>query len=287
MRIPFTKWPFLDGELDDVVAGHLLDGEPRTARASRCRRASNRRFFDLQARITGPVFNRIFDKPNSSYATKFKHVIEPTVVIQRVTAIDVFDQIVRIDGADTIVGGTTRVTYGLNNRLYAKKQTAREIVSLGITQSYYSNSTASQFDPNYQSSYNAAVAPKNFRRCRDPVPRGSDDTGSTSISPPSTSPPCLDALTRTSRLHRRAPRLEPQRSRRSSRRSTFGIRRGRVLRVQVGGRTTASSACPAHGVSGADVVTSTATVAVMPEAEEVEVECCPKYSQAQAGRVCT
>ncbi len=83
----------------------------------------DRRFFDLQARITGPVFNRIFDKPNSAYATKFKHVIEPTVVIQRVTAIDVFDQIVRIDGTDTIVGGTTRVTYGLNNRLYAKKET--------------------------------------------------------------------------------------------------------------------------------------------------------------------
>jgi hypothetical protein len=126
----------------------------------------DRRFFDLQARITGPVFNRIFDKPNSTYATKFKHVIEPTVVIQRVTAIDVFNQIVRIDGADTIVGGTTRVTYGLNNRLYAKKQTAREIVSLGITQSYYSNATASQFDPNYQSSYNAAVAPKNFSPVR-------------------------------------------------------------------------------------------------------------------------
>ena len=165
VRIPFTKWPFLT--VNSTMSWRdTYWTESLNSQGIQVPDSVDRRFFDLQARITGPVFNRIFDKPNSTYATKFKHVIEPTVVIQRVTAIDVFNQIVRIDGADTIVGGTTRVTYGLNNRLYAKKETAREIISLGITQSYYSNSTASQFDPNYQSSYNAAVAPKNFSPVR-------------------------------------------------------------------------------------------------------------------------
>ena len=36
-----------------------------------------RRFFDLSTRITGPVFNRIWNTPNNGYAQKFKHVIEP------------------------------------------------------------------------------------------------------------------------------------------------------------------------------------------------------------------
>jgi LPS-assembly protein len=165
VRIPFTKWPFLT--LNSTVSWRdTYWTESLNTAGVQIPDSVNRRFFDLQARITGPVFNRIFDTPNNGYATKFKHVIEPTVVIQRVTGIDVFNQIVRTDGTDTIVGGTTRVTYSLNNRLYAKKESAREIVSLGITQSYYSNSTASQFDPQYQSSYNASAKPKNFSPVR-------------------------------------------------------------------------------------------------------------------------
>jgi LPS-assembly protein len=165
VRIPFTKWPFLT--LNSTVSWRdTYWTESLNTAGVQIPDSVNRRFFDLQARITGPVFNRIFDTPNNGYATKFKHVIEPTVVIQRVTGIDVFNQIVRTDGTDTIVGGTTRVTYSLNNRLYAKKESAREIVSLGITQSYYSNSTASQFDSQYQSSYNASAKPKNFSPVR-------------------------------------------------------------------------------------------------------------------------
>jgi LPS-assembly protein len=165
MRIPFTKWPFLT--LNSTMSWRdTYWTESLNSAGVQVPDSVNRQFFDLQARITGPVFNRIFDTPNSGYATKFKHVIEPTVVIQRVTGIDVFNRIVQIDGSDSIVGGTTRVTYGLNNRLYAKKDSAREIVSLGITQSYYSNATASKFDSQYQSSYNAAATPKNFSPVR-------------------------------------------------------------------------------------------------------------------------
>ena len=165
VRIPFTKWPFLT--VNSTMSWRdTYWTESLNSQGIQVPDSVDRRFFDLQARITGPVFNRIFDKPNSAYATKFKHVIEPTVRHPAGHRHRRLQPDRSNRRRDTIVGGTTRVTYGLNNRLYAKKQTAREIVSLGITQSYYSNATASQFDPNYQSSYNAAVAPKNFSPVR-------------------------------------------------------------------------------------------------------------------------
>ena len=57
---------------------------------------------------------------------------EPTLGIQRTTAIDIRDRIVALEGSDYVVGGTTRVTYGLSNRLYAKKTTSRSGFSLAI-----------------------------------------------------------------------------------------------------------------------------------------------------------
>jgi LPS-assembly protein len=165
MRIPFTKWPFLTVNSTLSWRDTYWTESLNTA-GLQVPDGVNRRFFDLQARITGPVFNRIFDTPNNGYAKKFKHVIEPSLTVQRVTGIDVFNQIVRIDGTDTIVGGTTRLIYGVNNRLYAKKESAREIASLSVTQTYYSDATASQYDANYASSYNAAARPKNFSPVR-------------------------------------------------------------------------------------------------------------------------
>ena len=50
------------------------------------------------------MFNRIWNTPGNGYAEKFKHVIEPTLTIQRTTAIDNFDRIVQLDGTDYTVG---------------------------------------------------------------------------------------------------------------------------------------------------------------------------------------
>ena len=55
----------------------------------------------------GPVFNRIWDTPNNGYAEKFKHAIEPFLNISKTSSIDNFDRIVKLDGIDSIVGGTT------------------------------------------------------------------------------------------------------------------------------------------------------------------------------------
>jgi hypothetical protein len=111
-----------------------------------------RRYVDFQTRITGPVFNRIWT-PNKGYAEKFKHVIEPTLTIQRTTAIDNFNRIVFLDGTDYIVGGVTRYNYGVSNRLYAKKQTSREVLSATLSQNYYTDARASQFDTSSHSQF--------------------------------------------------------------------------------------------------------------------------------------
>ena len=67
------------------MARHLLDARAWTSTGTcRCPSRIGRQYFDLQTRITGPVFNRIWNTPGNGYAEKFKHVIEPTFTIQRV-----------------------------------------------------------------------------------------------------------------------------------------------------------------------------------------------------------
>ncbi len=131
----------------------------------------NRRFFSLQAQMVGPVFNRIWNTPDNGYAEKFKHSIEPVFGITRTSSIDNFNRIVQLDGTDSIVGGTTYVNYGLNNRIYAKQPStpggpsaSREIVSVELTQTYYTNEQASQFDRNYSTTFiqTASQQPSHF-----------------------------------------------------------------------------------------------------------------------------
>jgi LPS-assembly protein len=152
VRIPFTRWSFLTA--NSVVAWRGTYWTESIASGIQVPDAVGRRYFDLQTRITGPVFNRIWNTPNSGFAEKFKHVIEPSVSIQRITMFDNYDAIVKIDGTDSDRGGLTRFSYGISNRLYAKKGTSREILSATITQSAYTDPRASQVDRDFQSSYN-------------------------------------------------------------------------------------------------------------------------------------
>ena len=116
-----------------------------------------RQYFDFSVRATGPVFNRIFNPPEGKEGTKYKHVIQPSVTLQKVTNFDVFDQIVKLESGDYTIG-RTQVTYDLTNRLYAKKEVAREIVSFSVNQSYYTDARAAQYDQQYQSSFTAKRA---------------------------------------------------------------------------------------------------------------------------------
>ena len=135
VRIPFTKFPFFTVNSSVSWRGTYWT-ESVAPVLGQVPDSIGRGFFDFEARITGPVFNRIFNRPNSGYAQKLKHVIEPTVVIKRTTAIDQFDKIVKNDAIDSIPGDVTRIVYGLNNRLYAKRESSREIVGVSVQQTY-------------------------------------------------------------------------------------------------------------------------------------------------------
>lgn len=128
-----------------------------------------RRLLDLQTNISGPSFERVFQTPDSGYAERFKHEIEPVVNIRWTSAFDGFDEVVRLDGVDSIVGGTTQIAYSLTNRLKARRKGAagapgmvRDILSVEIRQTYYSNARAATFDWEYHSSVPGAVRPNPF-----------------------------------------------------------------------------------------------------------------------------
>jgi LPS-assembly protein len=154
VRIPLSRWPFLSINSSVSWRGTYWN-ESLDANGVQVPEAINRRFFDFSARITGPVFSRVFMSTEPD-ARKVKHVIEPWFAVQRVTAIDIFDQIVQLESLDYIVGNVTRLTYGLNNRLYAKKTVSREVLNVGIQQSYYTDARAAQFDQQYQSGFTFA-----------------------------------------------------------------------------------------------------------------------------------
>ena len=158
LRIPFTQWPFLT--VNTVVSwrgtywSESLDIE--TPIPAQVPQSIGRSFFDFVSQIRWKTGPRIWDKPDGR---KIKHVIEPSLSVQRTTAVDEFDQIVKLDSADYIVGGVTRYTYGLNNRLYAKRDNSREVLNVGVAQTYYTDARAAQYDRNYQ---NFDTAPSNF-----------------------------------------------------------------------------------------------------------------------------
>ncbi len=164
IRYPFKKWAWLtanstvsfrDTYYSRVLSPKDPEGvEPQTILDE----GFNRHYFTLQTQILGPVFNRIWDTPENGYAEKFKHSIEPFLSIQKTTNVENFDRVVYSDGVDFAVGGTN-YAYGITNRFYAKRKLtpgqpaqAREIVSVELRQTYYTNQTASTLDRNYQSS---------------------------------------------------------------------------------------------------------------------------------------
>jgi LPS-assembly protein len=161
LRLPFTRWPFLT--INSAISWRgTYWSESRDAAGVQVEESIGRRYFDFQSRITGPVFNRIFSTPGNGFAERWKHVVEPTLTIQRTSAVEQFDRIVQLESGDYVVGDVTRYTYALANRLYAKKEISREVATVSLSQSYYTDQRAAQYDRQYQSSYSADARPTNF-----------------------------------------------------------------------------------------------------------------------------
>jgi LPS-assembly protein len=167
IRYPFKKWQWFTVNSTfswrDTYYTRSLLATPGTTTTTVVDDPLNRRFYTAQAQIVGPVFNRIWDTPDNGYAEKFKHSIEPNFSVQRTSAIDNYSRIVKIDSFDYVIGGTTRIDYGLTNRFFAKRKqgaiaASREIFDIDLTQSYYTDPAASQFDPRYGTSFSGAAA---------------------------------------------------------------------------------------------------------------------------------
>jgi hypothetical protein len=94
--------------------------------------------------------------------TKLKHSVEPYFNIDRVSAIDNFDRLVQIDSTDLVVGGSTRIAYGIANRFFRKPSggRSREVLTATLGQSYYTDARAAQYDRNYLTSF--GTAPNHF-----------------------------------------------------------------------------------------------------------------------------
>ena len=123
----------------------------------------SRNYYELQSQVTGPILNRIWTFPGNKYAEKLKHSIQPYFNIQRISAIDNFDRIVQIDGADTVIGNMTRIGYGVTNRFYRKPAgggQSREILNATVGQNYYTDERAAAYDRYYQTSFNGTAPSK-------------------------------------------------------------------------------------------------------------------------------
>ena len=161
IRFPFTKLPYLT--FNSSMRYHeTWWSESFDESKVRVPQGVRRRYFELASSITGPVFTRIFNTPGSTYAQKFKHVIEPNLIVSRKSRIENADRIIQLEGTDFAATGHTSYTYALNNRFYAKQESSREILNVSLQQTYYSDENASRVDFDYQSTDPRILPPSNF-----------------------------------------------------------------------------------------------------------------------------
>ena len=160
VRFPFTKLQFLTFN-SSLRLHETFWSESLADDGVRVQEGVHRRYAELATTIIGPVFQKIFNTPGRSYAQKFKHVIEPGLTISRKTKIENAANIIVLEGTDSAAGGTTDYTYGVANRFYAKKDSSREILNVGLQQTYYTDENASRVDFSYQST-SGVLPPSHF-----------------------------------------------------------------------------------------------------------------------------
>lgn len=166
LRAPISSLPFLNATLNLSYRTTWYSKSLENRRQVDV--PYTRNYAEMRADITGPVFSRVYT-PNNFLADRLKHVIEPAFAVQRITAIDGQDKVVLLGSSyDRVIGGVTRMTYGLTNRVLVRKapkastaapgaasaaSAPRELLTASVTQSYYTDQQASAFDPTYSSSY--------------------------------------------------------------------------------------------------------------------------------------
>ena len=156
IRAPLSNWPFLS--VSTAASWRLTHWTQRRditlPNAPRIDASMTRQLLELRGEVVGPVFSRVFTaSPTNNYAERFKHLIEPRVMVQYFSPFDRRSEVIEIDGVDQLVGGTTAVTYALTNRLLARRKLpngasdVREILTVALSQNYYTNAAAAAADP--------------------------------------------------------------------------------------------------------------------------------------------
>ncbi len=167
LRAPLSTLPFLSVNATLAYRTTYFSESLASDLRTQVDEAVTRRYADLRADIVGPVFSRVFT-PNNAFAERMKHIIEPNFSVQRRTAIENQDRVPSVQGRyDTVIGGTTQLTYGMANRLLVRKKAAegaqagspQELLNVSVRQSYYTDERASQFDPAYGYSQGRPASP--------------------------------------------------------------------------------------------------------------------------------
>jgi LPS-assembly protein len=116
-----------------------------------------RNYMTAGTELIGPSFVRIWHRPNSGYANRVKHLIEPRIEFTRITAVDNVDQIFKFDSADYTIGGTTNIRYGVTTRILVKPSgenaVSRNMLTVSVFQTHYSNAANSKVDTNYGTAF--------------------------------------------------------------------------------------------------------------------------------------
>lgn len=152
VRMPIGSLPYLGilatAGMQFTYWSEQLD--PLNPLGPQIKQGLTRQMADVALMFTGPKVSRIFDTPNSGYATRWKHVITPALTVTRLTAFDEVAKVPKNDGYDSTVGGTTNIAYSVTNSLLAKRPAmggqAVEVASLTVSQTFYSNEAAAAVD---------------------------------------------------------------------------------------------------------------------------------------------
>ena len=118
-----------------------------------------RRYLSFRSDVVGPVLTRIWDTPGSGFSERMKHLIEPTFALEYVPAINNSARVLTLtDSTDVVQGGSTRLIYGLNNRLLYRARTLDgsagstvQFLMVGVQQTFYLTPNASLNDNQYVS----------------------------------------------------------------------------------------------------------------------------------------
>ena len=147
LRVPFNEWPFLS--VNSVVSWRgTYWSESLDASGCNRRTTVGRSFFDLQSTVRGPTFHRIWD---NGTGRKIKHVIEPSLAIQRTSAYRRLRTLRSPRQCRLHRGRRDALHLRAEQRLYSKRENTREVMTVRVFQTYYTDARAAQYDQNYQS----------------------------------------------------------------------------------------------------------------------------------------